>query len=791
MKQVFRLFFFLSICLGVWTILPQGARNQTSPPQSAAEEHSHQEHSISGVFLRNKDRLLEHPDVFGVSFDREHIIIHTDRPEAIHFTEVEGIPVKVVPTNKLPPPPGVIVLHPGGGREHLPEAEVCPRGFWEQTAYRWRFCQPNGRQEPIPQLMHPPIAGIPYEECLKIIERHRDWALRLPGVMNFGLGAEGIIIETDQPELIPPNIEGLPVEIKPPVYNRFATSHTGTTKVDPLHGGAMIGDIAWPSLMTEATTLGGIVVSEGKLWGITVGHTAYQCKTTPIPCPLGTGPLNDCPHYSGPVINQPPPSFLGTANSDTRRIGNMPRRGDLSITFNVEDMGAIFLDNDTVEGNGSFTIDKKLEIYSDNNTFKGTMGIPPNPGDSILIVSGITSGGEHLLPGTVQTVGSSPGVFAGCQSTDPGDDFLIFPKNIFRFLTDPPPVSGGSGSLVLDVGGNIVGMQVFANADNSGNYTGIGGAYFAFDLRRELGFDMWYGPESVKDNTFGVYRTNSSGAGTWELDNGDGRWDGCVSGSTQTTEDKDLCLIAGTPADLPITGDWTNPDNDPTTETKQIGFIRPSTSFVYLDRNNNGWDPTEGCTTDHCGVWGDATANDLVVAGDWDGDGRDEIGRWNPPGSWWTLDNGNLVWDECGGFAAGADECAIFGVPSDRPVVGDWNNDGTDEIGVYRPNAGMGMWYLDANGNRTWDGCNPGPDLCLGPFGLEADSPIAGDWTGTGPDKIGVFQPFDPFGSPYNHFTLDNGDGVYDSPEQEQILGPFGLETDKPIVWNQSVVKAN
>ena len=216
MRQVVRLFFFLSTCLGIGALFPQGARNQTPPPQNAAEEQSHQEHSISGVFLRNQRRLLEHPDVLGVSFDKEHISIQTDRPEAIHLTEVEGIPVKVVQTDKLPLPPGVIVLHRGGGREHLPEAEECPRGFWEQTAYRWRFCQPNGKQEPIPPLMHPPIAGIAYEECLKIIERHRDWVIRLPGVMRFGLGAKGIIVETDQPELIPPDIEGLPVEIQPP-----------------------------------------------------------------------------------------------------------------------------------------------------------------------------------------------------------------------------------------------------------------------------------------------------------------------------------------------------------------------------------------------------------------------------------------------------------------------------------------------------------------------------------------------------------------------------------------------
>jgi hypothetical protein len=53
--------------------------------------------------------------------------------------------------------------------------------------------------------------------------------------------------------------------------------------------------------------------------------------------------------------------------------------------------------------------------------------------------------------------------------------------------------------------------------------------------------------------------------------------------------------------------------------------------------------------------------------------------------------------------------------------VGDWDGDGTDQIGLFR----SGTWYLDYNGGGSWDGC--GSDLCLG-FGRSDDKPLTGRW---------------------------------------------------------------
>jgi hypothetical protein len=83
------------------------------------------------------------------------------------------------------------------------------------------------------------------------------------------------------------------------------------------------------------------------------------------------------------------------------------------------------------------------------------------------------------------------------------------------------------------------------------------------------------------------------------------------------------------------------------------------------------------------------------------------------------------------------DRCYVFGQTGDIPVVGDWNNDGFDEIGVFRIVNGQGRWYLDLNGNGVWE---PGLDAVYTNFGQAGDIPVVGKWNGDSLDKIGVFR---------------------------------------------------
>ena len=80
----------------------------------------------------------------------------------------------------------------------------------------------------------------------------------------------------------------------------------------------------------------------------------------------------------------------------------------------------------------------------------------------------------------------------------------------------------------------------------------------------------------------------------------------------------------------------------------------------------------------------------------------------------------------------GTSTAVAFGIPGGVPVVGDFNGDGVDEIGIYF----KGEWLLDLNGNRRWDG-----DDLWAQLGSQGDRPIVGDWDGDGKDDIGVFGP--------------------------------------------------
>jgi len=200
-----------------------------------------------------------------------------------------------------------------------------------------------------------------------------------------------------------------------------------------------------------------------------------------------------------------------------------------------------------------------------------------------------------------------------------------------------------------------------------------------------------------------------------------------------------------------------------------VGVFRPSDGTFYLDYNGSGtW---EGCGTDKCLSIG--LAADTPLLGDWNGDGTDKVGVFRPSDGTFYLDyNGNGAWDGCG-----VDRCLQIGMNGDVPLVGDWNGSGTSKVGVFRPSDGT--FYLDYNGSGTWDGC--GVDRCL-QIGLNGDVPLVGDWNGSGTSKVGTFRPSD------GTFYLDyNGNGQWDGCGVDRCL-QIGMNGDVPLVgdWDGS-----
>lgn len=127
-------------------------------------------------------------------------------------------------------------------------------------------------------------------------------------------------------------------------------------------------------------------------------------------------------------------------------------------------------------------------------------------------------------------------------------------------------------------------------------------------------------------------------------------------------------------------------------------------------------------------AWGNPTG-DIPIVGDWNGDGSDTVGLFRPLGggpNTFFLANGNA---DGGGGAAGF----TLGNPGDAPIAGDWNADGVDTVGLVRPTAGAPEW-IQAASNATSTGFT-----AFG-FGNPGDLPLAGDWNGDGTDTVGIFR---------------------------------------------------
>jgi hypothetical protein len=150
--------------------------------------------------------------------------------------------------------------------------------------------------------------------------------------------------------------------------------------------------------------------------------------------------------------------------------------------------------------------------------------------------------------------------------------------------------------------------------------------------------------------TIGVYRPQT---GQWFLDlNGNGRLDG---------DSGDAVLGPfGTPADLPVVGDWTGAGQT------RIGTFSSRTGEWRLDLNGNGL--FDGCVVDRC-VASFGRRKKYPVVGDWTGNGTTQIGVFNPSSGIWHLDlNNDGVFNGCE-----VDRCAgPFGQSGDLPMVGRW-----------------------------------------------------------------------------------------------------------------------
>jgi parallel beta-helix repeat protein len=190
----------------------------------------------------------------------------------------------------------------------------------------------------------------------------------------------------------------------------------------------------------------------------------------------------------------------------------------------------------------------------------------------------------------------------------------------------------------------------------------------------------------------------------------------------------------GTSTDLPVMGDWDHDGKD------EIGVFRPDeggqSKFYLITRDwatfSDGANAGAADKTIPFGYY----PNNIPIAGDWDGDGDDDIGGFNPDNNNFYLYLLNLPSSSATPYAP--HPSVSFGTAGDTPIIGDWDGDGDDDAGISRsldPNPSTNSFYLDLS--------LTGGQHELGPYiyGNVGDKPVAGDWDGDGDDNIGVYRP--------------------------------------------------
>ncbi len=170
----------------------------------------------------------------------------------------------------------------------------------------------------------------------------------------------------------------------------------------------------------------------------------------------------------------------------------------------------------------------------------------------------------------------------------------------------------------------------------------------------------------------------------------------------------------GIPGDHPLIGDW-NCDG-----TDTVAMFRPSTGFIHY-RNSNDFG-----VADRQFFYGNP--GDVPLAGDWDGDGCDSFGIFR---------NGTLYLSN--DLETGvADVTFSFGIPGDEPFTGDFNGDGIDSIGLYRDTTGFVYLTDMVPGARSV----AQTDASFF-YGIPSDRIIAGDWDDDGDDTVGIYRASD------------------------------------------------
>jgi hypothetical protein len=143
--------------------------------------------------------------------------------------------------------------------------------------------------------------------------------------------------------------------------------------------------------------------------------------------------------------------------------------------------------------------------------------------------------------------------------------------------------------------------------------------------------------------------------------------------------------------------------------------------------------------------WG--LSGDIPIGGDFDGNGSLNVGVFRPSNGTWYIFS-----------SAGANQKSVpWGIAGDKPVPADYDFDGITDYAVYRPSTGI--WWILRSSDGGFEAVR---------FGLENDIPLTGDFDADGKADFTVYRPSE--GIWYQLLTT----------EGFRVIR-FGIETDYPV----------
>ncbi|MEE8331893.1 MAG: Ig-like domain-containing protein [Acidimicrobiia bacterium] len=242
----------------------------------------------------------------------------------------------------------------------------------------------------------------------------------------------------------------------------------------------------------------------------------------------------------------------------------------------------------------------------------------------------------------------------------------------------------------------------------------------------------------------------SHGTANWSA--GEGRFVYTHDGSYATTDSFTYKLLDSVMESAP--GTVSISIEQPPAKAPTVGLQDPATGQWHLR------DASGAVTSFYYGNPGD-----FAFMGDWDCDGDATPGLFRQSDAFAYLRNANSQ--------GNADIRFFFGNPSDIPIAGDFNGNGCDTLSIYRPES-QTFFIMNQLGQN--EGGLGAAEYSFG-FGNPGDKPVVGDWDGDGVDEIGLHRESSGFFYYRNTLTTGNADGqfFFGDPGDRFVAGDWGV----------------